>query len=849
MFAVVRVRAFSPHQWIRVSSHVTKHLQRQTNAAQSRNRFTPETNVIAYSYFSTQRKAKNRIFQEGEPCLVQMNGAQYEGTIQGRNGVWYTVAIPKEDGNGFITLKRRGGELTPKVSGLMGNIGFTIPDRPREERMKDEPAKVEKDESPFIIEKEPEKPKGDFFIRDKPRPGEVLRTETSEPQKAPNPSPAPVETTNSSQEGDSSEVKNTDKTTDIDAKPTRSSEEFLESLKSKAATYEELDDLDEIPPEVEESFKEEVIQKEKDMLMDLISPPSLTVINLDASILCQKSNQDQIRNRRYAQYLNQCQHFAQYDKWVMFTDLHCAPSSLSTCLKVLEAVHEEAKKQNAGILFLGDFWHHRGTVRVDCLNAVLNELSDWEQPCIMIPGNHDQVSLGGLEHALTPLQNAYRVSTKNTIDKGDVNGILIFSHPTKFKEAMFIPHIREIGVMQSILQSKTSASSNALFVHADVTGAYMNDLITSSGGIAPAYFPPNVPIWSGHFHKPHTVEKPEAAPGVKIRYVGSPYETTLAEANQEKALLVLDSSKNWTCAEEIPLSIGRRHWRCKSIDEFLEIPVMNEDDFNDALTGPCKVVRGGDRVVISVQQEDLEEYRRNNSKSRENRLNGGSAFDTKVRDLRSIGVSVEVRETKSTPNVQHVGSVVNNDDELKDALDWLLIEDMSPSTTWTNYLSSEVKRESMKNSTAEILLEAGNNLLEELGIPKDVNDNEADTRESNQSTKLSLDEITVEGFGPFKESTTYPLNDRGLVLLRGSNRDGGSDSNGSGKSTLAMSALWALTGSIDPRPVNDGKVGDVVHDKASVGIYLISTYVSCSILLYLTTNSYFIRVPKLLSKV
>jgi hypothetical protein len=174
---------------------------------------------------------------------------------------------------------------------------------------------------------------------------------------------------------------------------------------------------------------------------------------------------------------------------------------------------------------------------------------------------------------------------------------------------------------------------------------------------------------------------------------------------------------------------------------------------------------------------------------------------------------------------------------------------MSPSTTWTNYLSSEVKRESMKNSTAEILLEAGNNLLEELGIPKDVNDNEADTRESNQSTKLSLDEITVEGFGPFKESTTYPLNDRGLVLLRGSNRDGGSDSNGSGKSTLAMSALWALTGSIDPRPVNDGKVGDVVHDKASVGIYLISTYVSCSILLFLTTDSYFIRVPKLLSKV
>jgi len=31
-----------------------------------------------------------------------------------------------------------------------------------------------------------------------------------------------------------------------------------------------------------------------------------------------------------------------------------------------------------------------------------------------------------------------------------------------------------------------------------------------------------------------------------------------------------------------------------------------------------------------------------------------------------------------------------------------------------------------------------------------------------------------------------------------------------------MSALWALTGSIDPRPAQDAKVGDVVHDNSKV---------------------------------
>lgn len=47
---------------------------------------------------------------------------------------------------------------------------------------------------------------------------------------------------------------------------------------------------------------------------------------------------------------------------------------------------------------------------------------------------------------------------------------------------------------------------------------------------------------------------------------------------------------------------------------------------------------------------------------------------------------------------------------------------------------------------------------------------------------------------------TYPLDERGVVLLRGSNLDdSGADSNGAGKTTLAMSALWALAGVVDAR--------------------------------------------------
>ena len=152
-----------------------------------------------------------------------------------------------------------------------------------------------------------------------------------------------------------------------------------------------------------------------------------------------------------------------YNRWIIFSDLHVMPSTLSTCLQVLNFVHSTAIDRQAGIIFLGDFWHHRGFVRVDCLNAVLGAMSHWRVPCIMIPGNHDQIDWGGTEHALTPLKNAYRISCSNLNDPNytakQYPGPLILSHPTKFMNALFIPHTRDKTAMQAILRSKEAANS------------------------------------------------------------------------------------------------------------------------------------------------------------------------------------------------------------------------------------------------------------------------------------------------------------------------------------------------------------------------------------------------------
>lgn len=49
-------------------------------------------------------------------------------------------------------------------------------------------------------------------------------------------------------------------------------------------------------------------------------------------------------------------------------------------------------------------------------------------------------------------------------------------------------------------------------------GARMNHNYQAHAGIDPSAFPSGLPVYSGHYHLPHTVE------GTAITYVGSPYQ-------------------------------------------------------------------------------------------------------------------------------------------------------------------------------------------------------------------------------------------------------------------------------------------------------------------------------------
>lgn len=144
--------------------------------------------------------------------------------------------------------------------------------------------------------------------------------------------------------------------------------------------------------------------------------------------------------------------------WILFSDLHVKSASIDVCEQVLREVHTAAVQRQAGIIFLGDFWHVRGALNVDLLNRILICLSAWTQPVVMIPGNHDQVTLGGTIHALEPLRYAFSSSDQ----------ILMISEPTVCMGALWIPYRRDHALLRRILYAGSQDPSvGIIFCHTD----------------------------------------------------------------------------------------------------------------------------------------------------------------------------------------------------------------------------------------------------------------------------------------------------------------------------------------------------------------------------------------------
>jgi hypothetical protein len=194
-------------------------------------------------------------------------------------------------------------------------------------------------------------------------------------------------------------------------------------------------------------------------------------------------------------------------------------------------------------------------------------------------------------------------------------------------------------------------------------------------------------------------------------------------------------------------------------------------------------VKPGDRVVFSIDKHELDGMGRRGQVSAVNDEppSQSNIVDDHVAVLRQAGVMVELREVNDTPDgpMKGLNAAVNGLNSNTRA------EDMTTASVWKAFLAQEVERGSMTNATRDCLQKHGMKLVDEvLGLGVDaVGDNytsghaaaSSSSSVERRTTDFQLHSVTIEGFGPFRDKISYPLLDRGLVLLRGSNRDGGAD--------------------------------------------------------------------------
>ena len=278
---------------------------------------------------------------------------------------------------------------------------------------------------------------------------------------------------------------------------------------------------------------------------------------------------------------------------LLFSDLHLSPRTYDTCMQVLRRVHSEAVQRNVTVGFLGDFFdkvHSQGTLPVNILNELMRFFeTEWSVPMVMIPGNHDYFDAAETEHGLTPFAYASR-------------HIRVLDEPTVIDRQLWVPWRRSPEKIAAILREHDDV--DVIFGHFDIIGFKMSQTRLSTEGVQVSDFPADIPVYSGHYHTPQVHGN--------IRYLGSPYQLTLSEAEDRKALVVLEPTGQ--VAEQIPIDIGAHQYKWTANELLTRAHELKPNDRvcvesdDSAVLGTCIDALVARQVTVQVKrrQKDVE---------------------------------------------------------------------------------------------------------------------------------------------------------------------------------------------------------------------------------------------------
>lgn len=241
---------------------------------------------------------------------------------------------------------------------------------------------------------------------------------------------------------------------------------------------------------------------------------------------------------------------------VVFSDLHLKESTADQVWAVLAEVRRLALDDpDHHVVFCGDWWQLRYQVSVRLLNRCKQILHEWAEAGLrvdLVPGNHDQVTIDGV----------------NALEVLEEPGVHVWTEPGKAGVLGFCPYRKDATAQLEALNVASTGTMwclgglvhrdvNVVFGHFGVKGSQMDSLRQDQDGLVVA---PGGPLLIlGHYHRHQQ--------GMGYVYVGSPYQQSFGEVSNVPGVLQLhvDSgagphSRVTMPWKHVPLDIGPRYW-------------------------------------------------------------------------------------------------------------------------------------------------------------------------------------------------------------------------------------------------------------------------------------------------
>ena len=247
---------------------------------------------------------------------------------------------------------------------------------------------------------------------------------------------------------------------------------------------------------------------------------------------------------------------------IVFSDLHLRDESEETVFdQVFPGLfHAASHDPDKTLVCLGDFWHIRYRVSVRLQNRVmkfLDALGKAKIRFILLPGNHDQISVEG-ENAMEVFDSLPNVS--------------VYTDPTWDRWGFWIPYRKNnADIVDALALAEKQLGSGVtpvLWMHHGMKGASMNNTIVNSNGIDPSYFSKWL-VFTGHYHSRQKVGN--------VQYIGSPYQINASEAGQDKGYAIWESKTMQM--SPVTMEWGKRYHNLGLVDpDAVDLSSIREGD-------------------------------------------------------------------------------------------------------------------------------------------------------------------------------------------------------------------------------------------------------------------------------